>query len=281
VRFETGPASNRRWTGVDVGVPGRGADAGHGLRWCWATAAACLPGPTPTRLRRFWRHAEAFAHFGVARHDPLRQPAAIVTSRGVHRPVVWTRASRTDGLLRGGGQAVPVLPAQTKGKVESGVSTSRQSSAAGAFAISRTSILPAGLVPGATAIRDDAREASARFARAETLIRSRPVAVPAERVESRSVPRDSYVAVETNRYPCLWSGGQTVEVGSGAGGLDTSCRFEPVHSRCRVSISGCWQGPPRKLRGASGPSAGHRVWIRLLVDLGEWLCGRWSVRGGP
>jgi hypothetical protein len=99
---------------------------------------------------------------------------------------------------------------------------------------------------------------------------------PRERVESRVVPRDSYVAVEANRYPVpLEWAGQTVEVRIQLrqvwvtlAGVEPVChaRLEGKHQVAR------WTGPPRRLppRPASSAAAGPpRFDPAFLEDLGE------------
>jgi hypothetical protein len=95
---------------------------------------------------------------------------------------------------------------------------------------------------------------SERFARAEKLISVDARApAPRERVESRIVPRDGYVAVEANRYPVSleWAG-QKVEVRllaeelwitrAGAAPL-RHVRLQGKHQVAR------WEGPPRRVPG--------------------------------
>jgi len=89
------------------------------------------------------------------------------------------------------------------------------------------------------------------------------------------VPRDSYVAVEANRYPVpLEWAGQTVEVRILAQEVWIRCAgAEPVcHSRLLGKHQVArWQGPPRQLppREPSPPAGPPRWDPAFLVDLGE------------
>jgi hypothetical protein len=111
--------------------------------------------------------------------------------------------------------------AQTKGKVESGVKYVKRNALAGRR-FRDLDELNAWLLEWSTDIADERvhgtthERPSARFARAEaeTLVGVDTRPAPArERVTSRIVPADTYVAIETNRYPVPtdWVGG-TVQV---------------------------------------------------------------------
>src|SRR5712691_6644801 len=165
------------------------------------------------------RHAAAFAHFGGRTETILYDnPRTIVTRKDeTAGHVVWnaTFKDRMDFY----GVKVRLCRyyrAQTKGKVESGVKYIKRNALAGqrfrdledlnAYLQSWCVSVADQRVHGTTHERP-----AERFARGEVLlpVDLRP-APPRERVETRIVPRDAYVAVDTNRYavPFEWAGKQ-------------------------------------------------------------------------
>jgi hypothetical protein len=171
--------------------------------------------------------------------------------------------------------------AQTKGKVESGVKYIKGNALAGRR-FRDLEDLNVYLSDWCLTVADERihgtthEKPSERFARAETLI---PVDArcpsPRERVESRVVPRDGYVAVEANRYPVPldWAG-QRVEVRIVSAELwITRAGADPVgHVRLQGKHQVArWEGPARRLpaRGA-GPCAGPPTLDPdFLQELGE------------
>ena len=107
-----------------------------------------------------------------------------------------------------------------------------------------------------------------------------------ERVESRVVPRDGYVAVETNRYPVpLEWAGQRVEVRIQREEIWIGwTEAEPVqHARLSGKHKVArWNGPPGGCRrgGARRRRLVRRAWIRpSWADSGRWRYGRSPVSG--
>jgi transposase len=155
-------------------------------------------------------HEKAFSHFGGRTRTILYDnPRTIVTKKNEQTgEVVWNRtfADRMDFY----GVKVKLCRyyrAQTKGKVESGVKYVKGNALLGRR-FADLEELNAYLLNWCVTIADTrihgtTHEVPAeRFARGEVLIPVdlRPVP-PRERYETRIVPRDAYVAVDTNRYP--------------------------------------------------------------------------------
>lgn len=213
-------------------------------------------------------HAAAFAHFGGRTSTILYDnPRTIVLSKEESTgQVVWNAGFKdrmdfygvTIKLCR-------YYRAQTKGKVESGVKYVKGNALAGRR-FRDLEELNAYLSDWCLKVADERihgtthEKPSQRFARAETLISvAARCPSPRERVESRVVPRDGYVAVEANRYPVPldWAG-QRVEVRILAGELwITRAGADPVrHVRLQGKHQVArWEGPPRSLpvRGAVPP----------------------------
>ena len=164
-------------------------------------------------------HEKAFAHFGGRTETILYDnPRTIVTEKNEETgEVVWNRtfADRMDFY----GVKVRLCRyyrAQTKGKVESGVKYVKRNALAGqrfrdledlnAYLVSWCVTEADQRVHGTTHERP-----AERFARGEVLlpVDLRP-APPRERLETRIVPKDAYVAVDTNQYavPFEWAGRQ-------------------------------------------------------------------------
>lgn len=229
-------------------------------------------------------HAAAFAHFGGRTATILYDnPRTIVTDKDESTGrVVWNPTFKDRMDFYG---VEPRLcryyRAQTKGKVESGVKYIKRNALAGKR-FRDLEELNVYLQDWCLRVADERvhgtthEKPSERFSRGETLIsvEARSPA-PRERVESRVVPRDSYVAVETNRYPVPreWSG-RTVEVRvqveevwitlQGAEPVRYS-RLEGKHQVAR------WNGPPRSCppRQAAPTVGPPRFDPLLLGDLGE------------
>ncbi|MGH7869231.1 MAG: IS21 family transposase, partial [Candidatus Dormibacteraceae bacterium] len=229
-------------------------------------------------------HQRAFAHFGGRTEEILYDnPRTIVTDKDeVKGTVVWngTFKDRMDFY----GVAVRLCRyyrAQTKGKVESGVKYVKANALAGRQ-FRDLEDLNAYLIEWCLAVADQRihgtthEKPSARFARGEMLI---PVdlrpAPPRQRVVVRRVPRDAYVAVETNRYPvCFGWVGKDVEVSVTIEQVRIVCQgAEPVFYR-RLSGShqvAHWEGPVRSLpqpeEGAM--AAPPRFDLAYLASIGE------------
>lgn len=229
-------------------------------------------------------HAAAFAHFGGRTATILYDnPRTIVTSKEESTgQVVWnaTFKDRMDFY----GVAVRLCRyyrAQTKGKVESGVKYVKRNGLAGKR-FRDFEELNAYLLDWCVRVADERvhgttyEKPSERFRRGETLlsVSARP---PARRewVESRVVPRDSYVAVEANRYPVpLEWAGQRVEVRlqaeevwitlSGA----EAVRHPRLSGKHQVAR---WNGPPRRgpQRGALPPTGPPRFDPSSFGEIGQ------------
>lgn len=215
-------------------------------------------------------HAAAFAHFGGRTETILYDnPRTIVTRKDeAAGQVVWnaTFKDRMDfyGIVI---RLCRYYRAQTKGKVESGVKYVKRNALAGRR-FRDLDELNAYLLDWCVNVADQRvhgtthEKPQERFARAETLIPVdlRPPA-PRERVVSRRVPTDCYVAVETNRYPVpfTWAG-RDIEVQI----LATEVVFrhgedDPVrHARIEGSHQVArWSGAPRRLvKGSRAAVAG-------------------------
>lgn len=215
-------------------------------------------------------HAAAFAHFGGRTATLLYDnPRTIVTSKEESTgQVVWNAAFKDRMDFYGVElRLCRYYRAQTKGKVESAVKYIKRNGLAGKR-FRDLEELNAYLLDWCVRVADERvhgtthEKPSERFRRGETLVpvEARPPA-RRERVESRVVPRDGYVAVEANRYPVPleWTG-QTVAVHlqseevwitlSGAEAV-RHARLSGKHQVAR------WNGPPRHCpqRGAL-PAAG-------------------------
>jgi len=121
VRFETGPGEQSQvdWGSTWVYL-GEARTRVHVFTMVLGYSRRLFARPTPTRVwRRSWRAMRKRSPTsGSHGHDPLRQPADDRhVEGGVHRPGGMERELQgPDGLLRGGGQAVPVLPGADEGQ---------------------------------------------------------------------------------------------------------------------------------------------------------------------
>jgi transposase len=204
-------------------------------------------------------HAAAFEHFGGRPQSLLYDnPRTIVREKDeATGRVVWnaTFKDRMDfyGLEI---KLCRYYRAQTKGKVESGVKYVKRNALAGRRFASLEE-LNAYLLGWCVEVADQRvhgtthEKPADRFARAERLIAvDGRTPTPRERVESRIVPRDGYVAVDANRYPVPleWAGSrvevriQSEELWLQRPGVDPihHLRLPGKHQVAR------WNGPPRQ-----------------------------------
>ncbi len=215
-------------------------------------------------------HVAAFAHFGGRPESLLYDnPRTIVTAKDeATGKVSWntTFKDRMDfyGLKL---QLCRYYRAQTKGKVESGVKYVKGNGLAGRRFASLDA-LNDHLVGWCVEVADQRvhgtthEKPAERFARAERLIAvDQRSPTPRERMVSRQVPRDGYVAVEANRYPVPleWAGAVAEvrilaeEIWIHRDGFDPirHTRLTGKHQVAR------WSGPGREVpRRAPAPAAG-------------------------
>jgi hypothetical protein len=171
--------------------------------------------------------------------------------------------------------------AQTKGKIESGVKYVKRNALAGRR-FSSIEELNEYLLDWCVNVADEREHGTthekpaARFARAEKLIRvdGRPP-TRREQVVIRRVPRDAYVAVETNRYPVpfTWAGRdvtvrllhEQICVHLGENEPVIHERLEGKHQVAR------WTGPPRPLpkTHTGSPAQPPRLDPAWVAGLGE------------
>lgn len=229
-------------------------------------------------------HAAAFAHFGGRTATILYDnPRTIVTDKDESTGrVVWNATFKDRMDFYGVEMRLcRYYRAQTKGKVESGVKYVKRNALAGRR-FRDFEELNAWLLEWCLTVADERLHGTTHEKPSQRFLREALIAVdlrcpsPRERVESRVVPRDSYVAVEANRYPVpLEWAGQTVEVRiqseevwitlAGAESVRHT-RLEGKHQVAR------WMGPPRRLpsRGALAPPSGPpRFDPAFLEELGE------------
>ena len=207
-------------------------------------------------------HESAFAHFGGATRTILYDnPRTIVKDKDeASGHVVWNPAFK-DRLDFYGiePRLCRYYRAQTKGKIESGIKYVKRNALAGRR-FGDLEELNAWLVQWCVSVADQrvhgttGERPAQRFARGELEL-LRPVHLkappPRERVESRLVPRDGYVAVDTNRYPVplSWVARQvevlilTEEVVFRRAG-EEPIRHPRLEGRHQVAR---WQGSSRKL----------------------------------
>ena len=226
-------------------------------------------------------HEKAFAHFGGRTETILYDnPRTIVTEKNEETgEVVWNRtfADRMDFY----GVKVRLCRyyrAQTKGKVESGVKYVKSNALAGrrfrdleefnAYLLDWCVSVADQRVHGTTHERP-----AERFARGEVLmpVDLRP-APPRERLETRIVPRDAYVAVDTNRYPVPfeWAGRQV--------------SVQILAEEIVIRAEGRRGDPPRSTRGTSSGRAAqrHGAADRLAAAVSDGAAAvRSDVASGP
>jgi len=215
-------------------------------------------------------HAAAFAHFGGRTTTILYDnPRTIVTAKDESTGRVVWNATFKDRMDFYGVEVrlCRYYRAQTKGKVESGVKYVKRNALAGRR-FRDLDELNEWLLQWCLKVADERVHGTTHERPCERFLRETLIAVdlrspsPRERVESRVVPRDAYVAVEANRYPVpLEWAGERVEVRiHGEEVWITLAGAEPVH---HARLSGKhqvarWNGPPRRVpvRGTSSAPAG-------------------------
>lgn len=230
-------------------------------------------------------HAAAFDHLGGRTETILYDnPRTIVTSKNEEAGTVVWNGTFLDRMNFYGAtiRLCRFYRAQTKGKVESGVKYVKRNALAGRR-FRDLDELNAWLIEWCVTVADQrvhgtTREKPAeRFARAERLIPvdRRPPAAR-ECIETRRVPKDAYVAVETNRYPVPfeWAGREVevhllterIEIRSGACEPMSYLRLEGQHKTAR------WHGaartvPKRDVVGATGPPRFDPVYAGMMSEV--------------
>jgi len=229
-------------------------------------------------------HAAAFAHFGGRTTRILYDnPRTIVLEKDESTGrVVWNATFKDRMDFYGVEiQLCRYYRAQTKGKVENGVKYVKRNALAGRR-FRDLEELNAWLLEWCLTVADERVHGTTHEKPSRRFVRETLIAVdlrspaPRERVESRVVPRDGYVAVEANRYPVPleWSGErvevriQSEEVWITRPGAEPvqHARLEGKHQVAR------WSGAPRHVppRGTSSSPAGPpRFDPAFLADLGE------------
>ena len=231
-------------------------------------------------------HAEAFSHFGGRTETILYDnPRTIVEHKNEESgQVVWNRTFKDRMDFYGVEiKLCRYYRAQTKGKVESGVKYVKGNALAGRR-FRDLDHLNEWLIEWSLTIADERlhgtthERPSERFRRAEASalisVDLRP-ASERERLEHRIVPRDTYVVVETNRYPtpAEWVG-QQVEVRLSTDRIIiTNGTGEPL-SYPRLAgkfLTARWSGTPRSWpRQRSGSIVGPpRLDPALPLAIGE------------
>jgi transposase len=218
-------------------------------------------------------HSSAFAHFGGHTRKILYDnPRTIVLDKDEHSgQITWNPVFKDRMDFYGIDiQLCRYYRACTKGKVESGVKYVKRNALAGRR-FRDLNHLNEWLFEWSVSVADERihgtthERPSERFRRAEAeaLVRVEGRVVPVrERVETRVVPRDGLVVVETNRYPVpLEWVGQQVEVRLQPQQI-IICRADQQQvSYCRLTGKfelADWNGAPRSyarlpLSAASGP----------------------------
>jgi transposase len=214
-------------------------------------------------------HGLAFAHFGGRTSTILYDnPRTIVLSKEESTgQVVWNTGFKDRMDFYGVEiKLCRYYRAQTKGKVENAVKYVKRNALAGRR-FRDLEDFNAYLLDWCLTVADERihgtthEKPSERFARGEKLISVDARApAPRERVESRIVPRDGYVAVEANRYPVSldWAG-QRVEVRILAEELwITRTGTAPVrHVRLQGKHQVArWEGPPRRVATRAAAALG-------------------------
>lgn len=230
-------------------------------------------------------HSAAFGHFGGRTATILYDnPRTIVLSKDESTGQVEWNATFKDRMDFYGVEIrlCRYYRAQTKGKVESGVKYVKRNALAGRR-FRDLDELNAWLLEWCVTVADERLHGTTHEKPSQRFLREGLIAVdlrspsPRERVESRVVPRDSYVAVESNRYPVPleWAGQQVQvriqrqEVWITLPGSDPirHRRLEGKHQVAR------WTGPPRRLPSRSAalppPAGPPRFDPAFLGDLGE------------
>lgn len=207
-------------------------------------------------------HVQAFAYFGGRTEQILYDnPRTIVLAKNAETGEVTWNATFKDRMDFYGVDVklCRYYRAQTKGKVESGVKYVKRNALAGRR-FETFDALNLWLTEWALTVADERIHGTTherpveRFARAEAAalvaVTGRPPTWR-ERVETRVVPSDAFVLVETNRYPVLptWVR-QTVQVRvleteiviTSAREGEPALRFARLEGTHRTAR---WEGPPR------------------------------------
>ena len=229
-------------------------------------------------------HAAAFAHFGGRTSTILYDnPRTIVLEKDESTGRVVWNATFKDRMDFYGVETrlCRYYRAQTKGKVENGIKYVKRNALAGRR-FRDLEELNTWLLEWCVTVADERIHGTTHEKPSQRFLRETLIAVdlrsPAarERVESRVVPRDGYVAVETNRYPVpLEWAGQTVEVRIQQEEIWLRLADgEPVqHARlCGKHQVARWNGPPRLVplrRASTSPAAPPRFDPTFLGGLGE------------
>lgn len=215
-------------------------------------------------------HERAFAHFGGRTRKILfDNPRTIVHQKNaVTGEIRWNETFRDRMEFYGVDvRLCQYYRAQTKGKVESGVKYVKRNALAGRCFrsleelnewLAEWSDLVDGRVHGTT--HEIPRERFEREeAKALVAVDGRP-APPRERVVTRVVPRDTLVAVETNRYPVPldWVGRlvqvrvspEGVVIGSG----EQEVQYSRVEGRHQIAR---WTGPARDWKPVAEAAGGR------------------------
>jgi hypothetical protein len=212
-------------------------------------------------------HAAAFVHFGGRTETILYDnPRTIVTAKDeAVGKVVWnaTFKDRMDfyGVKI---RLCRYYRAQTKGKVESGVKYIKHNALVGRR-FRDLEDLNTWLLSWCVQIADQRvhgtthEKPADRFAGEKLISVHERAPSPRERIVSRGVPRDAYVAVEANRYPVPleWAGRQVEvhiqaeEIWIGRRGSD-AVRHRRLFGKHQVAR---WEGPPRSCPPRPSPPA--------------------------
>lgn len=231
-------------------------------------------------------HAAAFSHFGGRTTTILYDnPRTIVLHKNEETgEIVWNATFKDRMDFYGVDiRLCRYYRAQTKGKVENGVKYVKRNALAGRrFAC--VDDLNAWLLEWSLTIADQRVHGtthevpSARFARAEAaalISVEQRAPTPRERFETRCVPSDAFVVVDTNRYPVRleWVGRRvdvhvTADAVVIAAGQDAAVCYERIEGRHQIAR---WRAAPRHFGARSqGPSGGPPRWDPSFIDiLGE------------
>lgn len=229
-------------------------------------------------------HAAAFAHFGGRTSTILYDnPRTIVKKKHESTGQVAWNPTFKDRMDFYGVEIrlCRYYRAQTKGKVESGIKYVKRNALAGRR-FRDLEELNAWLVEWCVTVADERVHGTTHEKPSQRFLRETLIAVDLrwpsaqERVESRVVPRDGYVAVETNRYPVpLEWAGQRVEVRIqreeiwirwGEAEPVRHARLSGKHQVAR------WNGSPRRVpvrRSSTSPAGPPRLDPIFLGRLGE------------
>lgn len=230
-------------------------------------------------------HEQAFAHFAGRTQTILYDnPRTIVRDKDEASGTVEWNATFKDRMDFYGIEVLlcRYYRARTKGKVESGVKYVKGNALAGRR-FADLEELNGWLVQWCVEVADQRVHGTTHERPAERFARSEAAALiavdtrrptPRQRVETRIVPRDGYVAVAANRYPVplSWVGAQVqvqlrAEEVVIARGEDEPVRHERLLGKHQVAR---WHGPPRALpRRSRSPEGPPRLDLMHLHGPGE------------